>query len=211
MESINIIQVKEILNKISEVMDESKDYLIELDSAMGDGDLGLTMSEGFRAIVEEMDKVEGKDIGAFIGKMGMVMGNTVPSTMGTLMATAMMKGGKAIKGLEKISLKDMVDFGYAAIDGIKMRGKAEVGDKTILDSIYPAVESLKKSYEKQLCFKEAFENAYDAAEIGVIMTKDMKSKFGRAAYYGEESIGKQDPGATAAMLLFKGIYLYFKE
>ncbi|GAA0719230.1 dihydroxyacetone kinase subunit L [Clostridium malenominatum] len=210
MEHINIVQVKEILKKISEVMDEAKDYLIALDGAMGDGDLGLTMSEGFRAIVNEMDKVEGEDIGALIGKMGMVMANTVPSTMGTLMATALMKGGKAIKGLKQITLKDMIDFGQAGIEGIKMRGKAEVGDKTILDSLHPAVESLKKSKESQLDFREAFKDAYEAAEVGAIMTKDIKSKFGRAAYYGEGSIGNQDPGATVGMFLFKAIYEYFK-
>lgn len=210
MENINIMDVKGIYKEIKKIMEENKDYLIGLDAAMGDGDLGLTMVDGFTAIVCEMENIENRDIGSFIGKMGMVMANTVPSTMGTLIATAMMKGGKAIKECEEISLKEIVIMGHAAIDGIKMRGKAEVGDKTILDSLYPAVLALEKASIEGLNMEESFCKAVEAAEEGLIKTKALKSKFGRAAYYGEKSIGHEDPGSAAGMLIIKAIYNYFK-
>ncbi|NMB28411.1 MAG: dihydroxyacetone kinase subunit L [Tissierellia bacterium] len=211
MEYIYIEDVKGIFKKISEIMNENKDYLISLDGAMGDGDLGITMSEGFGAIVEEMDNFKEEDIGNFIAKMGMTMANAAPSTLGTLLATAMMKGGRAIKGKSKLKLDDMVCFGEIAIDGMKAIGKAEIGDKTILDSLWPGIENLKENEDKDITIVKAYKEAYEAAEEGALNTKHMISKHGRAAYYGEDSIGKQDPGATAGALIFKGIYLYFEE
>lgn len=206
METLKIEDIKNIFREIENVINENKDYLVSLDAAMGDGDLGLTMSAGFGAIVNELEKVEDTDIGSVLGKMGMLMANVAPSTMGTLMATAIMKAGKAAKGCTEISLKDAVDMGYAAIEGIKQRGKADIGDKTILDALHPGVVELEKAINDGLSFKESFEKALKGAEQGAENTKNMVSKFGRAAYYGEKSKGKQDPGATVGMLLFKGIY-----
>lgn len=206
METLKIEDIKNIFKEIENVINENKDYLVSLDAAMGDGDLGLTMSAGFGAIVNELAKVEDTDIGTVLGKMGMLMANVAPSTMGTLMATAIMKAGKAVKGRSEIGLKDAVDMGYAAIEGIKQRGKADIGDKTILDALHPGVVELEKAMNDGLSFKESFEKAFKGAEQGAENTKNMVSKFGRAAYYGEKSKGKQDPGATVGMLLFKGIY-----
>lgn len=206
METLKIEDIKNIFKEIENVINENKDYLVSLDAAMGDGDLGLTMSAGFGAIVNELAKVEDTDIGTALGKMGMLMANVAPSTMGTLMATAIMKAGKEVKGRSEIGLKDAVDMGYAAIEGIKQRGKADIGDKTILDALHPGVVELEKAMNDGLSFKESFEKAFKGAEQGAENTKNMVSKFGRAAYYGEKSKGKQDPGATVGMLLFKGIY-----
>lgn len=206
METLKIEDIKNIFKEIENVINENKDYLVSLDAAMGDGDLGLTMSAGFGAIVNELAKVEDTDIGTVLGKMGMLMANVAPSTMGTLMATAIMKAGKEVKGRSEIGLKDAVDMGYAAIEGIKQRGKADIGDKTILDALHPGVVELEKAMNDGLSFKESFEKAFKGAEQGAENTKNMVSKFGRAAYYGEKSKGKQDPGATVGMLLFKGIY-----
>lgn len=80
----------------------------------------------------------------------MVMANAAPSTLGTLMATAMMKAGKEVKGLKEIGLKEAVNMAYVAVDGIKQRGKSEIGDKTILDSFYPAAVELEKAMKDGL-------------------------------------------------------------
>jgi len=211
MESLKACDVKEIFKEIKNIMDVNKDYLVELDAAMGDGDLGITMCTGFGAIVSELEKVEDDDLGNMIVKAGMIMANIAPSTMGTLIATALMKAGKIVKGYKEIGLKEAVDMGYAAVDGIKQRGKSEVGEKTILDSLYPAVIELDNAGKSGSSLCNAFSKALKAAQEGTEKTKMMMPKHGRAAYYGEKSIGRQDPGATVGMLVVEGIYNYLNK
>lgn len=211
MNVLNIINIKDIYREILNIMVENRDFLVNLDAVIGDGDLGLTMCTGFSAIVNELGKVDDDDIGNVITRMGMVMANAAPSTLGTLMGTAMMRAGKEVKGLKEIALKEAVNMAYAAVDSIKQRGKSEIGDKTILDSFYPATVELEKAMEESLTLQEAFKNALKGAEDGVEKTKTMMSKHGRAAYYGEKSIGRQDPGAAAGMLVVKGISNYINK
>jgi dihydroxyacetone kinase-like protein len=202
-----INEIKEIMNSIKKIMDDNKDYLIELDQKMGDGDLGLTMKKGFTAACESMPEDE-EDIGALLLKASMAMNNAASSTMGTLVSSGIMQAGKTAKGLKEIDDKTFVKMVEEFVNGIKKRGKAEVGDKTILDAVVPAVESLKKDVESGTDLSEAMVNALAAAEDGVESTKEMVSQHGRAHYYGEKSKGKVDPGAVAGMLIFKAVKDY---
>ncbi|MCK4258458.1 MAG: dihydroxyacetone kinase subunit L [Halanaerobiales bacterium] len=206
---LSINEVREIMDSVNDIIHENRDYLIELDAAMGDGDLGLTMCKGFDASKESIHQFAGQDIGKALFQAGMAMTNASPSTMGTLMATAIMRSGKAIFGKEEIELKDISDMGFAAIQGIKDRGKAKQGDKTILDALIPAVEALKEASYLEKTFKVAFEDAYKASNEGLEATIEMVSHHGKAYCYGDKSRGKQDPGATVAMLITKAIRNYF--
>lgn len=143
-----------------------------------------------------------------IAKAGMIMASSAASTMGTLIATGMMRAGKHVKGLETISIREIAEMGNAAIEGIKQRGKAEIGDKTILDSLYPVVQILEDNKNSDDPLESIFKKAYGASLKGVEETKKMISKHGRASWYGEKSLGKQDPGATVGALIFKAIYNY---
>lgn len=210
MESLNKSFIKNVLGEIAKVMNEEKQYLIELDGAMGDGDLGLTMSAGFEGVYEEIDKIDSDDIGNVLIKLGMKMNSIVPSTMGTLISTCFLKAGKEVKGKTEINLLDIAKMGRAAVNGVMDRGKAKIGQKTMLDSLNPAVEALEKAAGENLKLKKSFEAAYEAARAGVENTKTIKSVHGRAAYYGEKSLGRPDSGATAVMFIFKGIFQSFK-
>lgn len=211
MEKLTISEVKQIFGEIKKVIDDNKEFLIKLDAAMGDGDLGLTMTAGFDAIVKEINNISDNDIGNVIAKMGMVMSNVAPSTLGTLLATAMMRAGKTFIGYTEVGLKEIVDMGYAVVNGIKQRGNSEIGDKTILDSLYPAVVELDKAIKDNLTMNVAFEKALKAAKEGFKKTESMVSKHGRAAYYGEKSIGHPDSGAAVGMLIIEGIYNFFSK
>ncbi len=208
---LDINKFQGVIRSIKDMMNENKEYLIKLDSAMGDGDLGLTMAKGFTAASKTMDDFTDKDIGKALFQAGVAMNNAASSTMGTLIATAMMRAGKVVKDKEEVVLKDIVEMGYAAVEGIKDRGKAEVGDKTILDSLVPAIEALKESSNIGSSLSLAFKAAHQAAKDGVESTKEMVSQHGRARYYGEKSKGKQDPGATVVMLVTEAICNYLKE
>lgn len=217
MDIIRVIEIKEIFNLIASVMAEKRDWLIELDSVMGDGDLGITMSTGFLKASEELKNFEEKDVGKVFMKAGMVIAQAVPSTMGTLMASGLMKGGKAIVGRDEFTLVDFEKMLEGFVEGIMARGKAKPGDKTIVDSLYPAVQAAKEAIERHKSFSEGLDAVYKASLSGVEETRKMVSVHGRAAYYQEKSIDKQDPGATVGMLFVKafadyvGNILNFKE
>lgn len=210
MEKVNRSFIKNVLGQIANVMEQEKQYLIELDGAMGDGDLGLTMSSGFKAVYEEIDNIDSEDIGTVLMKLGMKMNSVVPSTMGTLISTCFIKSAKEAKGKTEVGILDMAKMGRAAVNGVMERGKAKIGDKTMLDALNPAIEALEKIADENITIKEAFEKAYEAAKAGVENTKTMKSVHGRAAYYGEKSLGRPDSGAVAVMFIFKGITESFK-
>lgn len=210
-DSITGGDVKAIFSEIKDEMVKNKDYLCELDAVMGDGDLGITMSEGYSRIVEGINDTDESNLGKMIVKAGTIMASAVPSTMGTLMATAIMRAGKEVGDVKEISLQDIVRMGYAAVDGIKQRGKAERGEKTILDSLIPAVESIERNLAQNKEIYLVFRDAYSAALNGAEATKQMKSVHGRAGWYGEKSVGKQDPGATACMLVFKALSYWFDK
>ena len=197
--------IKEVLKGIVESVQKEKEYLIELDGSMGDGDLGLTMYNGFSALYEEIDNIDTDDLGKIIMKLGMKMNSVVPSTMGTLVSVCMIRGAKTLKGKTSMDLDDLITFGDAAVNGVMEIGKTKVGNKTMLDALYPAVEGLKEAKAENLSIYQAIERAYQRAEEGVERTKELKSVHGRAAYYGDNSVGRPDPGATAVTFIIRGI------
>lgn len=194
--------VLKILHALSVLMEENKQHLIDLDSAMGDGDLGLTMARAFSAADAESANSDETDLGKILMKAGMAMARAAPSTMGTLIATGFMRGGKAVAGAAEITTPDLAAFFQAFVSGIMERGKAKPGEKTIIDCMMPAAEALTAAGSMEI--GPALDRALAAAEAGLEATKDMVARHGRVAYYGEQSRGKQDPGATVGVLILKG-------
>jgi Dihydroxyacetone kinase len=184
-------------------MVEKKDYLIELDSIVGDGDLGLTMSDGFTAAYDAAKASEDTDIGKLLYVGGKAMSTAVPSTMGTLMASGLMNAGKALKGMTEVNVSDVAKLFEAYMEGVASRGKAKIGEKTFLDGIAPAVEALNESANAGESIEVAAQKAADAAEKGFENTNTMIAVHGRAAIRGEASRSLQDPGAAVAMLMMK--------
>lgn len=203
--------IKVIIRIASDVMNENKDWLIELDGAMGDGDLGLTMSTGFSDAADFVENLDETDIGKILMKAGFTIADSVPSTMGTLIASGFMSGGKVVKGKEELGLDEVTQMLKGFVDGIIKRGKAKPGEKTIIDSLYPAYISIQKAKEEGESLEDGISKAYSAAKKGLEDTKKMKSVHGRAAYYGEKSIGKQDPGATVGMLFLSSFDKYINK
>jgi dihydroxyacetone kinase-like protein len=210
MESISAADVQTIFSKLAEVMEKEKARLSELDGLMGDGDLGLTMSRGFKAAAAELSRASGLDPGNMLSRAGMIIAKNAPSTMGTLLATGFMQGGRRVAGKENLYPVDLVDFWDGFIYGIAKRGRAKAGEKTILDALLPAKNAMQQTLEGKnsanndkpspadiLC------QGYQAALEGYEATKSMQARHGRPAYYAEKSIGLPDPGAAVGVLIFE--------
>ncbi|MFC1915374.1 dihydroxyacetone kinase subunit L [Chloroflexota bacterium] len=188
-----------IVSALKEVAADLKNHseeLRQLDAIIGDGDLGVTTELGSKAICEYLASAEEDNIGQLLAKCGMQFNKASPSTFGTLLASAFMEAGKAVLGKKEIDIKDLAVMGDGAINGMKKRSKAEVGDKTMLDCLVPAVEAFKKALADGAETKAALEAAVVAAEAGMKATIPMVSKHGRASWHQESSVGVQDAGAT---------------
>lgn len=195
----------EILKAMAERIEAEKEYLTELDNEIADGDHGVNMAKGFNAVVAKISTMEGKDIGSLLKTTGMTLVSTVGGSAGPLYGTAFMKAGAALKDKMEIDGNDLVAALEAAIGGIKMRGKATVGEKTMLDAICPAYDAIKEAVEAGDDIKAALTKGVEAAKAGVEYTKTIKATKGRASYIGERSIGHQDPGATSFTLMLKAV------
>lgn len=205
MDVLTIDDIKGLVARVSALMDEKRDELIRLDGAMGDGDLGLTMSKGFRAAKDEAAASEESDAGKLLMKVGMTMARTAPSTMGTLVATGFMSGGKAVVGSDSLDAPRFASFFSAFVEGIMKRGKVSPGEKTLVDVIHPAADALRRAADSGAFLGACIEECYAAAKRGFEESRDFVAQHGRPAYYGEQSRGKDDPGAAAALFIMQGI------
>ena len=205
MGSLGKDDILKILQNLKTLFNDRKDFLVELDGRMGDGDLGLTMSKAFTAACDELMDTAETDIGKIFMKGGMQMAKAAPSTMGTLMGTGFMRGGKAVAGKGELATADLAVFFQAFLAGIMERGKARPGEKTIIDALKPAADTLARLTAED--HAQALSAALSAAENGLESTKNMIAQHGRIAYYKEQSKGLEDPGAAAGVILIKGFIL----
>ena len=195
---------------VSRLMTEKRDYLIELDQQNGDGDLGISMSAGFKAVSDYLAAAEEKDLGKLFMKSSGVFNEAAPSSLGTILSIGFMGIAKALKGKEEADLKETAAALEAGIANIMEKAKSKPGEKTVLDALCPAVQALKDA--AALSDAEgsgAWAKAAEAAAAGCESTRAMKSVHGRAAYYGEKSIGILDGGSAAGKLIFEGISAFF--
>ena len=210
MEGLKASHIKNIFIIIKEIMIVNEGYLFDLDSKLGDGDLGITMKNGFTKVGEVLKYLDENDIGKIFNKVGITLASTVPSTLGTLLATGFMRAGKEVEGQTEVNLFDFSKIFSAFIKEIMIRGKSKPGEKTIIDTMLPAAKALEDASIKCKCLVEAFNLAFIAALNGLDSTKNMTPLHGKAFYHKERSEGIEDPGAAAGMLIFKSFYKYFK-
>ena len=180
---------KEIVQAVSEKIEAEKDLLTELDSAIGDGDHGINMARGAKAVMEKLPSLIEKDTGTLLKGIGM----------------AFMKAGDALKGKEEPSAEDFLAAFSAAIAGIKMRGKSTTGEKTMLDALCPAESAMREAIEAKKSPKEILQAAAAAAEKGAEETTNILATKGRASYLGERSIGHKDPGAVSSAFMLRAM------
>ena len=191
------------LNECGRVIAENKDYLTQLDSAIGDADHGANMDRGFKAALAKLPGVADKDIGTVFKSVGMTLVQTVGGAGGPLYGTFFMQAGTPTANKMELTVGDWSAALEAALNGVVARGKAQLGDKTMVDAITPAVNALKRAVADGADQNESLRRSASAAEQGMKDTIPLVARKGRASYLGERSAGHQDPGATSSFLLLK--------
>jgi dihydroxyacetone kinase-like protein len=202
--------IKKIFIQLAETFNREKDFLNDLDSKIGDGDHGLSMSRGFNAVMKTVEKSPELTISDLLTKGGMQFNEVTGSTIGILIFSAMRAAGLAVKDKGTLNLKDLQNMLQAAIEAIKKRGKASKGQKTILDSLIPSLEYLEEQnaqIEESLIIKGMIKKALEGAES----TKKLESQIGRAKWFSDRSVGVMDPGAYTGYLILNTIGEYITK
>ncbi len=204
--NMNRESLRAAMAEVSAIMTANRDYLIQLDQQNGDGDLGISMSDGYKAAAAYLASAEETDLGRLLMKASSVFNEAAPSSLGTITAFGFMGMAKALKGHEIVTLSELAAAFQAGIDEIMKKAGSKPGEKTILDAICPAVEALRNHSGEPA--DQAFAAASAAAASGSESTRAMRSVHGRAAYYGDKSIGLIDGGSVVGALLFKALADY---
>lgn len=198
-------QVRRWIAAFAAAIAERRTELTDLDSAIGDGDHGVNMDRGMRAVTEKLD-ASGQDaegIGPLLRTTGMTLLSRVGGASGPLYGTFFLELGKAVGTADRVTDAQWADAVAAAVDGVQRRGKAEPGDKTMVDALVPARDELAAAICAGVQLTDALARAADAAERGRDATKPLVARKGRASYLGERSAGHVDPGAVSGALLLR--------
>jgi dihydroxyacetone kinase phosphoprotein-dependent L subunit len=191
---------------IAQAVERDQDRLSRLDGAIGDGDHGSTMAQGWSAAARALDALDrGADIAQHCQAAAKAFLSAVGASAGPLYATALMRGGKAAAGQSALDGPGLAAFLEAAAAGIKERGKAEVGDKTMLDAWDPAARAAREAADTGHGPAAVAQAAADAADAGMRGTEGMVAQKGRASRLAERSSGHVDPGAASAALVLRAL------
>lgn len=181
---------------------EQRDYLVDLDRAIGDGDHGENMDRGFKAAVEALGQAQPASVAEVLKTVAKTLMSTVGGAAGPLYGTAFLRASKAAGDgeLDGVGVAAVI---AGALDGIQARGKATTGEKTMVDAWTPALEAARAAAESGSDPAAVLEAAATAAESGAAATEPMRATKGRASYLGERSIGHLDPGAVSTSLILR--------
>ncbi len=185
---------------IAQSMEQSADELNTADGQLGDGDLGVSMIQGFRDILDILDSLP-EDIGMAIYECAKALTKSSGSSFGTLMATGMMAVAKVKKGHNIIELEEVSRLFDIALEAMQKRGKASPGDKTVLDVIVAARDAAKNQSEGLTLLHSINQSVNDTID----RFRNRQSQVGRARIFGEKSIGLDDQGMLAFMRMFESL------
>ena len=191
------------ITHLAAVLEENKDYLTELDAAIGDADHGINMDRGFKKVLSQLPSVQDKDIGTILKTVGMALISSVGGAGGPLYGTLFMRAGMAVGSKYELTAEDLVTMWRSAVEGVIQRGRAQLGDKTMVDALLPAVEAMQQALAQTEDIVSVLEAGVVASEQGRDATIPLVARKGRASYLGERSAGHLDPGATSSHLLLK--------
>ncbi|RYV52964.1 dihydroxyacetone kinase subunit DhaL [Pengzhenrongella frigida] len=197
--------VEFVVRVIAQSAVENEIYFGDLDSVVGDGDFGYSLARGFEIVLEQWDTLDRSDAGTFLQKVAMIIAGRIGGTSGPLWGTAFLRAATVAKSRDVIDGPAAVEMLSAAIEGIKARGGAEVGEKTLLDALVPVRDDVATLVAQGLRAQAVLDSAAVTARAAAEATTVMQARRGRASYTGERSIGSPDAGAVAVAVLIERI------
>lgn len=202
MAAVDTAVLADWVSRFGTAVTEKRDWLTELDSAIGDADHGANMARGMSAVGEKLAGGATGTIDELLKTVGMTLVSSVGGASGPLYGTFFLRMGMTAGAVSELDGPALATALRAGLDGIVARGKAEAGDKTMFDAMAPAVDAMDAALAEGSTVADAVTAAADAAEKGRDATLPLVARKGRASYLGERSAGHLDPGAASTAILF---------
>jgi len=202
---MNKEQILQWLQIFASEIEQNKEYLTELDAAIGDADHGINMDRGFKKVASQLSSIADKDNSTILKTVSTILISTVGGASGPLYGTFFLRASTAVTGKEELTTEDFLKLLRSGLEGVVQRGKAQLGDKTMIDVLSPVVDNFQQSVDNNKNIVETMQQVVLVAEKAMKDTIPMLAKKGRASYLGDRSIGHQDPGATSTYLMLKGL------
>jgi dihydroxyacetone kinase-like protein len=203
--TVSLPQLTAWLAAFRDLVTEQRNYLTELDSAIGDADHGSNMARGMAAVMEKVDAAPSATADELFKAVGMTLVTSVGGASGPLYGTFFLRFGMSAGAVTELDGTALAAALRAGLGGVIARGKAEAGDKTMFDAMSPALDAFDGALAAGSDVSAAARSASEAADRGRDGTLDLVARKGRASYLGERSSGHLDPGATSTALLFQAL------
>lgn len=208
-ENLDLSDTIEMVKQVALSIIDSEPYLTDADRNLGDGDHGLGMERGMKAVIEKIESSSFNQISDVFKSAGMAMMSSMGGASGALFGTLFRNGGKALDGEETLNSEGLKNFLNAANDGVKLRGGASPGDKTMIDALEPAAREASENISLPLY--ELISLVSQAADRGKEESKDMIATMGRAKTLGERSLGHPDAGACSVAIILKSMSEFINQ
>lgn len=208
-ENLDLSDTIEMIKQVALSIIDSEPYLTDADRNLGDGDHGLGMERGMKAVIEKIESSSFNQISDVFKSAGMAMMSSMGGASGALFGTLFRNGGKALDGEETLNSEGLKNFLNAANDGVKLRGGASPGDKTMIDALEPAAREASENISLPLY--ELISLVSQAADRGKEESKDMIATMGRAKTLGERSLGHPDAGACSVAIILKSMSEFINQ
>jgi dihydroxyacetone kinase-like protein len=193
------------IEELSTELRENRDYLTQLDAAIGDADHGINMDRGVAAALATARAMRDEPPGAVLEAVGTTLTFSVGGAAGPLYGTGLRDMGRTLGDGPTFDPEDLLRALRAGLATIQSIGAAAEGDKTMVDAFAPALAAFERGLRAGDPLLAALGRARRAAEEGMRATVPMQARRGRASYLGPRSVGHQDPGATSTALLFSSL------
>ncbi len=207
MNTIPFTDIERAVQVIADTAIENESYFSELDGKCGDGDFGTSLATGFRVIQKDWAGLDRSSIGAFLSKIGIIITSNVGGCSGPLWGTAFIRAAALSRDKKDLTVAQVAAMLRSAIEGIKTRGGANLGDKTILDALDPVATVLEEwsKREDPSPSAELLQQATEAAQAVAEKSRPWTAKRGRQSFTGDRSNGTLDPGIVAVGTLLKAL------
>jgi len=202
---VDAVCVRLWLGEVAARLAAERDFLTQLDAAIGDADHGINMHRGFTAVMARVADLDEPTPGQLLRTAGRTFVSTVGGAAGPLYGTAFLAAGEALGPGEELGPRRLLAALRAALDGVQRVGAASEGEKTMVDALAPGLAAFERGLDRGGSLETAARAAAAAAAGGMRATIPMQARKGRASYLGPRSVGHQDPGATSSTMLFAAL------
>jgi len=206
---LSLQETKEMFLYVADQMIGSKDILTEADSAIGDGDHGIGMANGFQAVKEKLSDEEFASLGEMCKAVGFALMMSIGGASGAIFGTLYQGAGKSLTEQTMFTSSSLNTMLESGLEAVKKRGKAQPGDKTMVDALEPAARVSSDYCDTDLL--TALQAVSKSAQTGVEETKEMVARVGRAKSLNERSLGHADPGAISTYLQLRSMAEFVAE